>query len=388
VRVGLVGTGFAAAAHVEALRRVPGIEPAAVVGSSREKAAAFAQRLGIETAYGSLGELLADERIRAVHDCTPNHLHADVNHAVLDAGRHLLSEKPLGRTSAETRPLVRAACAAGVVTGVCFNYRHFPLVREARELLAGGEPGRIHFVHGAYLQDWLLLETDWNWRIAAGQGGEARALADIGSHWLDLVQHVTGDTVVETLADLTTIHPRRYAPAGGRETFVRGGDADGGETVAVDVDTEDFASVLLRFASGAKGAFSVSQVSAGRRNRLTFEIDAARAAIAWDQEEPNTLWVGRRDRPNAQVVRDPALLSPPAAALAHYPAGHQEGWPDALKNLFADFYAAVAAHDAGEAYEPSFASFEDAHRVTCQVESIVASNAAGTWAPVEAEVAA
>jgi predicted dehydrogenase len=387
VRIGLVGTGFAAAAHAEALRRIPGLEPAAVVGRSVERARDFAARTGIRDAYGSLADLLADETIQAVHDCTPNDLHAEVNHAVLAEGRHLLSEKPLGRTSAETAPLVRAAAEAGVVAGVCFNYRHYPLVREARERLAAGEAGRVHFVHGAYLQDWLLLETDWNWRIAAGQGGEARALADIGSHWLDLVQHVTGDTVVETFADLTTVHPRRYAAVGGRESFARAVGEER-ETQAVDVDTEDFASVLIRFASGARGTFSVSQVSPGRRNRLTFEIDGARAAIAWDQEEPNTLWVGRRDAPNLQVVRDPALLSPPAAALAHYPAGHQEGWPDGLKNLCIDFYAAVAAHDAGEPYEASFASFADAHRVTCQVESIVASSREGAWARVDAEVAA
>jgi predicted dehydrogenase len=385
MKVALVGTGFAASSHVEALRRVPGVEPVGVVGSSPAKAEAFVRRLGLERAYGDVAEMLADDAVGAVHNCTPNRLHAEVNHAVLEAGRHLLSEKPLGRTSAETAPLVAAAASADVVSGVCFNYRHFPLVREARERLAAGTGGPVHLVHGAYLQDWLLLDTDWNWRIDPEAGGEARALGDIGSHWLDLVQHVTGDTVVETFAELSTLHPRRYAPAGGRETFSR---EVGGETVAWDIATEDFATVLLRFASGARGTFSVSQVSAGRRNRLVFEVNAATESLAWDQEEPNTLWVGRRDGPNAEVVRDPALLSPPAAALAHYPAGHQEGWPDGLKNLFIDFYAAVAARDAGEPYDASFATFADAHRVGLQVEAILASHAAGAWTPVASEARA
>jgi len=233
-------------------------------------------------------------------------------------------------------------------------------------------------VTGGYLQDWLLHDTDWNWRLDPARGGASRAVADIGSHWIDLVQHVAGDRLEDVCADLGRMHDVRRRHVGEVQTFAE----VAGERERVEVGTEDWATVLFRTASGARGSFVVSQVSAGRKNHLTLEIDAERAALAWDQEEPNALWIGRRDAPNETLVRDPSLLSPPAAPLAHYPGGHQEGWPDALRNLIADFHAAVRAHRSGEPYEPTFASFADAHRITQTVEAIVASSAAHGWVRV------
>ena len=387
VGVAIVGTGFSAASHAEALRRLPGVELVGVAGSSREKGERAAEQYGAGRGYGSLDELLADDAVDAVHDCTPNYLHAEVNTAVLRAGKHLLSEKPLGLDSGETAALVAEADSAGVVAGVAFNYRHYPLVRQLKALLESGNHGRPHLVRGAYLQDWLLLATDWNWRLEREKGGASRAAGDIGSHWLDLAQYLLSDRVAALIAEVGTLHAERSRPVGELTTFARTGE---GEGEAVAVETEDFGSMLLRFASGCRGSLSISQVSPGRKNRLVVEIDTPEAGFAWDQEEPNRLWIGRRDEPNEELVRDPGLLHEAAAALARYPAGHPEGWPDALRNLLADFYAAVAARREGREYEASFATFADAHRTTQIVEAILESHASGGWVelPVGEQVAA
>ncbi len=378
VGVGIVGTGFAASSHLDALARIPGVRVAGLVGSSPERARAAAHRLGMERVHGDLDALLNDPQVAVVHNCTPNDLHADVTLAALAVGKHVLSEKPLAFDSHQSALVVAAAAEAGVVTGVCFNYRHFPLVQEVRSRIAGGQAGPVHFVLGSYLQDWLLHRDDWNWRLDPSKAGATRAMGDIGSHWVDTVQHVTGDRIVEVMADLGRLHEERTRPAGEVETFAR---SDGGGE-AYRVATEDLGSAIVRFASGVRGAFSVSQVSPGRKNRLWFQVDTAGASFAWDQEEPNRLWIGRRDRSNDELVRDPSLLDPAAAPLAHYPGGHQEGWPDALRNLFADFYAAVRAQGRVEPYEPTFASFDEAHHVMQVIDAIAESSRTRSWVPV------
>lgn len=375
-RVGVVGTGFAASSHIEALHRLPRVRLVALAGSSQAKADAAAAEHDAEKAYGSFDELIGDDDVEVVHNCTPNFLHATVNAAAMDAGKHILSEKPLAMNSTETASLVRQAEESQVVSGVCFNYRHFPMVRQAKALVDSGEYGPVNLIHGSYLQDWLLYEDDWNWRLESSKAGSSRAIADIGSHWLDLVQYVAGQRVTELCADLTTVHKHRFKPAEGSQTF---SSADSSGAESAPVDTEDFGSVLLRFADGARGAMTISQISPGRKNRLWFEIDGANASMVWDQEDPNHLWLGRRDEANRQLVRDPGLLAPEAARLAHFPGGHQEGWPDGLKNMFIDFYEAVDAHRNGNGYEASFATFSDAHQVVLAVESIVASHRSRSW---------
>jgi predicted dehydrogenase len=379
LNVGIVGAGFAAGSHIEALRRVPGLTVAGVAASSPERSWAAAAYFGLEKAYDSFETMVAASEIDAVHNCTPNDLHAVVTTAALESGKHVLSEKPLGLTSEETARLSALADDAGVVTGVCHNYRHYPLMREAKQMLASGEYGTPHLVHGSYLQDWLLFDDDWNWRLESDRAGASRAVADIGSHWLDLVQYLTQAEVTRVCARLSTLHPKRSKPSGSVQTFAV---ASAENREHVHVDTEDLGVVLLEFDNGIGGSLVVSQVSPGRKNRLWFEIDTARAGIAWDQEDPNRLWVGRRDAPNTQLMRDASLLSPPAAALVHYPGGHEEGWADGLRNLMEDFYAAVRARRAGIEHRPQFATFAEAHQVTTVVEAILDSHHRGEWADV------
>ena len=379
IRVGVAGTGFAAAAHLDALARRPGVEAVAVASSDAGRARDFAERHGIADAYGGYRELVADERLDALHICTVNRLHRDIGMAALARGLHVLSEKPLALDSRESAELASAADRAGVVAAVCFNYRHYPLVAQIRAMLAGGDYGAAHFVHGAYLQDWLLWATDWNWRLDPIESGRSRAVADIGSHWADLVQHVTGDTIVEVFADLAALHPRRTRPGDGARTI----EHDGGQGETVDVETEDFGTVLLRFASGARGSFTVSQTSAGRKNGLWFQVDAAEASFAWAQEDPNRAWVGRRGRPNLELQRDPATLDPRAARLSRLPAGHPEGWLDALAGVVDDFYGAVEARANGGPHTSELASFREGHTRVCLVDAIIKSHHEQRWASVE-----
>jgi predicted dehydrogenase len=369
LRAAIIGVGFAGATHAEALARIPGVELAAVVASSPQSARAAGARLRVEHTEHDYRKVLADPSIDVVHNCTPNDLHAEINLAVLEAGKHLVAEKPLATGASETAALAEAAQAHDVASAVCFNYRYYPLVRELRSLLASGEYGQPHLVHGAYLQDWLLSETDWNWRVDAARGGPSRAVADIGSHWLDLAEFVTQDRIVSVSARLGRLHDRRRRP-GEVQTFAQ----SVGEGTEIPVVTEDMACLVLEFASGCLGSVVVSQVSAGRKNRLHLSVDAATAGFAWDQEEPNLLWIGHRDRANEQLPRDPALLGTNAAGLAHYPGGHQEGWADTFKNLFLDVYATIEAHRSGTTREGSFASFVDAHHSALLVEAILASD--------------
>ena len=377
VRAGVVGAGFAASSHIDALARLRHVQIAGILGSSPERTTEAGARFDLRAA-DSLEALL--DRVDVLHNCTPNDIHASVTLAALDAGVHVLSEKPLGFDAHEAAMLAEASGSAEVVTGVCFTYRHFPLVQQMRGLVAEGRDGPVHLVHGAYLQDWLLRRDDWNWRLEASKGGASRATGDIGSHWIDLAQHVTGDTIASVTARLGRIFDERLRPPEGeRETFARAA----GDGVPTPIDTEDTAAIVFSTERGALGSVTVSQVSAGWKNHLILEVDAAGSSFVWDQEEPNRLRIGRRDGANREVPRDPSQLLPEAAGLAHFPAGHQEGWPDALRNLFGDFYANVAAHAREEPYEPTFASFPQAARVQATVEAVMRSDATGRWVAVD-----
>ncbi len=371
IGVGIVGTGFAARAHLDALSRLPGVRAVAVAGRDPDRVGELATTHGLR-GYADWSQLVADNEVEAIHDCSVNRLHFDVNLAALEAGKHVLSEKPLAISSEQSSVLAAAAVEAagrGVVSGVCFNYRHYPMVVQVREMLRSGEYGRPHFVRGEYLQDWLLLETDWNWRIEPEEGGVSRATADIGTHLADLAQYVLDDPIEEVLADLSTLHAARERPgAGGPRSVAVGG--------------EDFGSVLLRFRSGARGTLSFSQASAGRKNGLSFQIDAARASFGWDQERPDRLWLGRREGANLELLRDPDSLLPRAAALARLPAGHPEGWFDALRNLCADFYGSIDAGRNGAAAAGEVASFADGHARVAFVEAVLASDREGRWTAV------
>jgi len=309
-----------------------------------------------------------------VHNTTPNYLHVPVILAALARGKHVISDKPLAMTAADARQLLDAANKAGVVHAVTFNYRGNPLVQQAREMIAAGELGPVHFIHGAYLQDWLLESTDFSWRLEPEKGGASSAVGDIGSHWCDLVQHVTGRRIVEVLADLTTVVQSRLKPSGSVEAFARGGETAREE---VQVRSEDLASILVRFDNGAKGCVSVGQVCAGHKNGLWFEANGRQASVRWDQERQNELWIGRRDTANAVLAKDPSLLSPGARGYAHLPGGHQEAWADAFCNVMRDVYDVITGRRPANPRPPAFATFEDGYHSACVVGAVLESHRRG-----------
>ena len=371
----VVGTGFIGVVHVEALRRL-GIDVIGVVGSSPERAR---RKSSLPDAYESLDEMLADERVDVVHVTTPNHLHHPHVKAALAAGKHVVCEKPLALTSEQSGELLELATEAGVVHCTNFNLRFYPHVQQARALVRSGDLGDVWNVHGGYLQDWLLLPTDWNWRLEADKGGALRAVGDIGSHWLDLVQFVTGAHVEEVLADLGTAIPVRRRPLADAETFA---DATAVERVDAPTETEDLANILIRFAGGARGAVVVSQVSAGRKNSLRLELDASGGSLAWDSETPDVLWLGHRDRANETLLRDPTLLTDEARARTSLPAGHAEGYAETFRELYRAVYAAVAAGQMPG--EPEFPSFLDGHRANTLADAIALSHREHRWVEVPA----
>jgi len=372
LRAGVVGTGFVGIVHVQALRLL-GVDVAGVVGSSPERAAAKTTA----PVYESLEALLADDSVDVVHLTTPNHLHYPQAKQVLAAGKHVVCEKPLAMTSTESAELLALAEASGLIHCTNFNLRFFPLVHDARARVADRELGDVWNVHGGYLQDWLLYPTDWNWRLEPEKGGELRAIADIGSHWMDLAQFVSGQRIVELCADLATTIPVRRRPVGEVETFSTG---DAGERVDAAMTTEDLGHVLVRFDGGARGAFKVSQVSAGRRNHLHFEVDGSGGALAWDAERHEELWLGHRDGPNGLLQRNAALMRPDAASRTSLPAGHAEGWVDTFRELYRAVYRAVAAGVVpGAADYPTFA---DGHSANVLGDAIALSNRERRWVAI------
>lgn len=381
IQVGIVGSGFIGPAHIEALRRLGFVEVVALCDASLGLAQEKARQLNIPHAYDDVDALLAHPGLQVVHNCTPNFLHAEVNRQILRAGKHVFSEKPLCMTSEEARELVKMAQEAGVVHGVSFVYRQFAMVQQAASMMRDGSAGRLFSAYGGYHQDWMLLENDFNWRVDAQQGGVSRAVADIGSHWCDTVQFVTGRRIVEVMADLAIVWPTRKASIGAQATFSEQPDSPGYQDVPVT--TEDAGSVLFRFDDGSKGCFSVSQVSAGRKNRLYFDINASACSLAWDQETPQQLWIGHRSQPNQLLSDDPGLLNRDVAGQAHFPGGHNEGWPDAFKNMMLNFYQAVCAGKMPQENERHFASFSEGANVMYLIDAIVKSYQQRCWVSVE-----
>lgn len=380
--MGIIGAGFIGPHHVDAVRRLGFVDVIALAdvneGLAKDKAAA----LHIPKSYGSYAALLADPSIQVVHNATPNFLHYEVNAAIIASGKHVVSDKPLALSGDEARRLRDQAVKAGVFHAVTFGYRGNPLVQEARKAIADGRIGRPHFVHGHYLQDWLLKDTDYSWRLEPDKGGESSALGDIGSHWLDLVQHVTGMRVTHVLGDMTTVIPKRKRPTGRREAFAAGSADEAFEVV--DITVEDLASVLVRFDSGAKGVFTAGQVCAGHKNDLMFEVCGGAASLKWRQEQQNELWIGRRDTASEVLPKDPGLMDASVAGYAHLPGGHQEGWADAFCNVMRDVYGTIAAGKKPTDPLPgAFATFEDGFRANAIVDAIVkSSRAGGVWTKV------
>ena len=376
LRAAVIGLGFVGRAHLESLRR-QGIAVQGILGSSPQRTQEACHSLNVAKGYESLDELAQDKSVDVVHVCTPNNIHAEQSKTCLSAGKHVMCEKPLAMNSTESADLIAAAAKAKRVGGVTYNLRYYPLVQEARSIVARGLIGEPRLVHGSFLQDWLTYPTDWNWRLEPQFGGDLRAVADIGTHLMDSMMFVTGRKITELCADLATVMPVRKKPRGRVETFqkVQGASDD------VKISTDDYASILLRFEGGIHGVGSVSQVSAGRKTRLWWEVDGSEGSVAWNSEEPNTLWIGRRTEPNQEVIKDPSLLSPEARGYAAYPGGHAEGYPDTFVQLFKDFYAYLAAGDFSA--PRTFPTFETGHEELILCEAIAASAKDRRWVTVK-----
>jgi predicted dehydrogenase len=372
----VIGSGFIGTVHIEALRRI-GVRVAGLLESSPELGAKRADELGLPKAYASLENLLADDAVQVVHVTSPNELHHPQVKQILAAGRHVICEKPLAMTSEESAELVALAAASGLVNAVNFNIRFYPLNQHVASLVREGGIGDVRLVTGRYFQDWLLYDTDWNWRLEKDQGGALRAVGDIGSHWLDLTSFLTGLRVEALMADLTTFIPVRQKPAGPVLTF---STERASETIPVEIHTEDVATILLRFAGGARGSVAISQLSPGRKNSLAYQIDGSSSAVAWDSEQPEQLWIGHRDRPNELLLRNPALMNRAGAAAARLPGGHVEGFADTFGAVFSTIYDDVIAGAPSE--DRTYASFADGHEEMLVGDAVLESSRSGRWVEV------
>jgi len=383
IGVAVAGAGFIGPVHVEGLLRA-GLRVAGILGVSEDESRRAAAALRLPKAYRSFDEILGDGEVDAVHIATPNRLHYEMARAALEAGKHVLCEKPLAMDSRESAHLVAIAARSKRAAGVNYNIRYYPLCIEAREMVRRGDLGEVYSICGSYVQDWLLHPTDYNWRVLAEEGGELRAVADIGTHWLDLIHAISGLEIEAVCADLRTFIPVRKRPLGEVETF-KGKETRAVETESISITTEDHGSILLRFRGGARGCLWVSQVTAGRKNCLRFEIAGSARAIAWESERPNELWIGRREEANACLLRDPALVSDAARKHIAYPGGHNEGFPDTFKQCFRSFYGYIEAGDLAAA--APFPTFADGHREIVLCEAILKSHRENRWVAVKGGVA-
>ncbi len=376
----VIGSGFIGTVHIEALRRI-GINVRGLLGSSPERGAQAATRVGVPRAYASLDELLNDPAVDVVHVTSPNHLHFPQVRDIVDAGRHVICEKPLAMTAHESAQLVSQANSSGRVCAVNFNLRFYPLNQHARDVVHEGSVGEVRLISGHYFQDWLLMDTDWNWRLDPERGGALRAVGDIGSHWLDLTTFITGLHVTEVMADLATFITLRHQPQGPVETFSVERAKD---TVERPISTEDAATIMLRYENGARGIVALSQISAGRKNSLEYEIDGSLAATAWDSEQPDQLWTGHRDKANEILLKNPALMSESGQRAAALPGGHVEGFADTFAALFRAVYTDVAKGAISP--NPPYATFQDGHEEMLVADAIAQSSRDGAWIEVARNV--
>ena len=375
LRAGVIGTGFIGPVHLEALRRL-GVQ---VVGlcDLPQVVEAAAARHGVPRAFGDYREMLRSPEIDVVHVTVPNRFHCEMALAALQAGKHCICEKPLAMNTRETARIVKLAKSRGTVFAVNYNVRFYPAVLQLRKLVAQGDLGEIIHVNGSYFQDWLFKETDYNWRLLPQEGGQLRAVADIGTHWMDTVSFILGARITSVLADLATWHKTRQRPLGEVQTFAKADAAM--KYASYPVKTEDFASVLLEFSNGARGNLGVSQVAAGRKNCLRLEIYGSKKSAWWCSEDPEMLRFGNRDGANETAVRATPAFGSGAAGFMDYPPGHVEGFPDTFKMLFRAIYGEVLA---GGAREVLFATAADGHQEVAVCEAILKSSQARRWVKV------
>ena len=375
ITAAVIGTGFIGAVHLNTLRRL-GIPVAGVLGSSPARGAERAQALGIPRAYDSLDDLLADPAVQLVHVTSPNVAHYPQVKAILSAGKHVICEKPLAMTSAQSAEMLALAKASGRIAAVCYNTRFYPLNQHAHGMMAAGELGDLRLITGQFHQDWLAKDTDWNWRLEADEGGPLRSVSDIGTHWVDLAGFITGQKPVSVMAELATFIPERQKPLGPVETFTTAK----GATETRKIATDDAATILLRYANGGRGVLTTSQISHGRRGLLTWDISGSKASAAWSAEVPENLWIGHREAPNQILLRDPSLMNPFGAAAAGMPGGHPEGFADTWAAFFTQVYRDVER--GGRSPQSTWATFDDGHYEMLFCDAVLESAATGTWTTI------
>jgi predicted dehydrogenase len=376
LRAGIIGTGFIGPVHIEALRRL-GVEVAAL-SDLPERVQPAAARLGIPLAFSDYREMLRGDVVDVVHVTAPNRFHREMALAAIEAGKHCVCEKPLAMNSSETSEIARRAKGSGRVFAVNYNVRFYPAVLQLRKMIARGDLGDIIHVNGSYMQDWLFKETDYNWRLLPKEGGQLRAVADIGTHWMDTVSFVLESKIQSVLADLGTWHKTRKRPLGEVQTFAASGAAL--KYASYPVKTEDYGNVLLRFKNGTRGNLAVSQVAAGRKNCIRIELYGSKKSAWWCSENPEMLHFGSRDSANEVAVRGTPPFGPDAAPYVDFPSGHVEGFPDTFKMLFRGVYGAIGDPKA----ERLFATADDGHEEVLVCEAILKSHGARTWARVGA----
>jgi len=377
IRTAVIGTGFMGRVHLEALRRVENVDVVEIAATSRDKAVAAAAGYNVLNATGDWQDVIRDPSIDAVHITTPNVSHFPIAKAAFEAGKHVLCEKPLAMSVAEAQQLLELQTAKKLRGGLNHNLRYYPMVQRMRRMREAGEFGEILVVQGTYSQDWMLYETDWNWRVDPKVSGPSRVMADIGSHFFDMAEHVTGLKVSSVCSDLQTFWPTRKQPKAGGESF-SGKLGTAGETVDTPIVTEDFGATLFRMGR-ARGTMTASQVSAGRKNGLVLEIYGTKGGASWRQESPEELWLGHRDAPNQVMLKDPSLMIEPARSFADYPGGHAEGYPDTFKQLFGRFYASIN----DPSLTPDYPQMADGLRQLKILEAELTSHKAHAWVDVQ-----
>ena len=374
IKAGIIGTGFIGPVHLEALRRL-GV-PVTALCDLPQRVKTAAEKYGIPEAFADYRELLRSPNVDVVHIASPNRFHCEMSLAALRAGKHVVCEKPLAMNTRETGQIAQLARSRGTVFAVNYNVRFYPAVLALHRAVARGELGEIIHVNGSYLQDWLFKDTDYNWRLLPQEGGKLRAVADIGTHWMDTVSFILGANITSVFADLGTFHKTRRRPLGEVQTFAKANAKVRYATYRVQ--TEDYANVLLQFASGARGNLGVSQVAAGRKNCIRLEIYGSKKSAWWCSEEPEMLHFGNRDDANVTAIRATPAFGEGAAGFMDYPPGHVEGFPDTFKMLFRNIYAAIA----GGKGERFFATAADGHQEVAVCEAILKSHKSRSWVEV------
>lgn len=371
-KAGIVGIGFIGVAHIEALRRLGNVEVIAIADAidSVKKA----EDLNVPFGFRDYREMIDSVELDVIHICTPNNTHYEIAMYAMAKGINVICEKPFTTSIEQAKTLVKVAREKKLINAMNFHNRFYPLTNNLKQIIKNGDLGEIFSIHGGYIQDWLLYDTDFNWRLISTQSGKTRAVADIGSHWFDLIEYITELKITEVFAEFGTFHKTRKCPIMPSETFSNVGFKNE-EYKEIKIDTEDFACVMLRFENGAIGNATISQMFAGIKNKISVFVGGSKMSGEWDSDDTNNLILGRRNQPNLIINKDPKILNPHAAALANYPGGHVEGFPDAIKQVFKQVYTSIEY----PSNDYDYATFEDGLRQMIICEKVYESSQTGKW---------